>query len=297
MSIFLKLKTLILAALFFTISQSSLYGFELAVIQSVSVNGESFVTRNGKQFGIIPGQEMTFLTDEFSVVAKADKVTRHFTLWKPVDSKLNVPFHREQIVTMQKSSERNWSMFNPEQIANGGIRYPYALIGRWYYGKGLSQTVSGVDNISTDRTSYQIEALWQKKVFGHFAFGFGGRIERELSEIQVANIVSTRWFLIGEASYYFGKTELITDLNPYFALTIGVGRSSSTVANSNQSGMAYVLPCARFGAEIPMGDEFALQLEGALESLNANETFDNNHPTSMNQISYKLGISLMSLYR
>ena len=293
----LSLAMAICFVLFTIINPMSAHAIELAIVQAVSVGGESFVTRNGTDYGILEGQEMTFLTDDLSLVCRAEKVSRNFAHWRPIDPKARVPFEREQVITMERSSEKIWSMFNPDEIKSEGVRYPFALIGRFHYGKGLSQSVSGVDNVDVDRTANEYEVVWRWKFSKYLSWAMGARYEQELTQTEVADVFSTRYFLLNELTYHFGRPDVLSTLDPYFGATLGIGRSTSTVINDTQSGMAYVMPRLRLGVELQPWNEYGIQVEGALEALNASESFNTSGAQVTNQISWSVGLGFISLYR
>ncbi len=88
----------------------SVFAYEEVIIQAVSDSQKTFVTRNGKKQGIIGGHQATFITDNVAVVAKAQTVTREYTVWKLETPHASVPFIKGQIVTYQDAKEYAWTL-------------------------------------------------------------------------------------------------------------------------------------------------------------------------------------------
>ena len=69
------------------------FGYELVIIQGLSTEKQTFITRGGKDQGVFQGENRTFTSDNVSVIAKAITVSREFTQWEIKNDFTEVPFH------------------------------------------------------------------------------------------------------------------------------------------------------------------------------------------------------------
>mgnify|MGYP000362647396 CR=1 FL=1 len=82
----------------------SALAFELIIVQGVSQKKQTFITRGGKNKEIFEGKNVTFTSDNISVIATAITVSREFTQWEIKNDYSEVPFRKGEILTMYNPS-------------------------------------------------------------------------------------------------------------------------------------------------------------------------------------------------
>jgi hypothetical protein len=278
---------------------------ELIVIQTVSTTRQSFVIQKGLKDGIAKGMEVIFGNENVSVVCKAYEVSREYSLWKPVDKWINIPFNKQEIISMNTHSFGNIAVdlgsdvndLTPKvdlNIVYEKIRTKDNWAIRYSYGGTLNQSSSSVssNNYSKRKSEDYI-----------FEYGFRLRPEMEISlgaryDYAVYRLTSpeldvptTRVFLLTGFTYHF--INLSDNKNNFYAaISLGIGKSNTVVNNATATGIASILPQARFGYLMPIGKTVALTTELSLESVSSRETFSDGVSQNTSDINAKISIGL-----
>ena len=277
---------------------------ELTVIQTVSKNRRSFVVAKGIKDGVIKGQEMIFANDNVSIVCKASEVSRGFSLWVPVDSKITVPFNKEDIISSNSTVYGNVALEivsdpNLTPTINYNEVYKkfrtlnnYAI--KASYNKGLTQSSSSVsDEKNTGRTGYNFSADYNYRFLPEFEMSFGARIDNEVYRIEEPelDIPTSRVMATIAATYHFINFSKDQN-NFYLTVAAGIGRSQTTIDDEQTSGIVTLLPEVRVGYMMPFTKSMAMVFEGSVESLSATEAFADGTEQSTNILNMKASIGL-----
>lgn len=278
---------------------------ELLVIQSASSDKRSFVIQKGLKDGIAKGQEVIFAGDNVSVVCKAIEVNRDFSYWRPVDKEINVPFKRDQIVSMNTHTFGNIAVdfgegvkrLTPEVDVNviyGKLRSENNITIRYSYGFALSQSSSSV---STTQNSRRIgeDFLFEygNRLSPQFELAFGVRLDYDIYRLEnpELDIPTERQMLT--ASLIYHAIDFSNSKNNFYAgVTVGIGNSKTTVSNSSSSGTATLLPQVRLGFLLPLSTSMAMISELSAESVGAQEKFSDGSKQETTQINTKFSVGL-----
>lgn len=269
---------------------------KLIVIKDVSTGDKSFMVAHGASDGVFVGQRALFATTEVSLTAKVVEVNRQYSVWEPEDENLKVPFKREQIVTFNHNPEGIWTEM--PKLTSSYEPYTFSPEHFWIFRGALSYALTEtVSDAAADRrpvrTGIQVEALYAKQINTRFDWGLGIRVDSENAEQADPSLTipTLRFFGIGEVIYHFEPLQGSNN-NFYLGLAIGIGRSQTEVAETVSAGLSYVLPSFRIGFLRPMSDNYAFLLEGAIEGIHSQESFEDESAQSTTIINSKISFGV-----
>lgn len=288
-----------LAWLILLISSSFLssptWAYELVVIQTVSKTGHTFITRTGKKDGVFPGKKVTFTSDNVSVIAKALEVTREFTQWRIENKLTEIPFAKEQVVTMYDATEYLWAL-SPEEVKSKYIKSEIfaprlSLAAHLSLFRGLSASVSEAADTSDQRGGLVFEGMMEREFTKNVAFAGGFRYSREITNVAEASFTTSQVLAILEARYYFDKIPQFYNTRVGLALGAGYGQSQTTTSGQTSSGNAAILPITKVSLNFPVNDLTEFVIEGAFESARIEEEFADGAGQSSNTDNLKYGMA------
>jgi len=297
----LKLFTLLLGL---SISKFAYAKEELTVIQTVSKDRRSFVVSKGIKDGILKNQEVIFANDNVSIVCKAIEVNRNFSMWVPVDSLITVPFKKEEIVASNSAVYGNVAL----EIAGDPGLVPKENLNEKYrkfrlednvtmkigYNKSISQSTSSVaDDTNSSSVGFSAAFEYNKKLIPEFELNFGARYDKDIFKIEDQNLDVPITRVMGTigATYHLSNYSSGPQ-NVYFALAVGIGKSTTDVNGEFSSGFVKLLPEARVGYFMPFSKSTAMIFEASIESLSSTEEFDDGTEQTTNVVNLKGSIGL-----
>lgn len=268
--------------------------FELIVVQGVSQKKQTFITRGGKNKGVFEGKNVTFTSDDISIIAKAITVSREFTQWEIKNNYADVPFRKGEILTMYNTTEHLWAL-SPGEIRRKYIKKELFKIKRslethFSFSKGLSESASEVVSQNTNRGGFQFDGMYRKELSLNYAYAFGLRYVREVVNTPLASLINQRFMGIFEGRYYFDP---IADFyNARIGLTLGLGFGQSRTETSGQAsyGNAMLLPSTKLSLGFPISKKWDTEFYGAFESLRLEEEFADGQEQSTNLTNSKFGV-------
>lgn len=278
---------------------------ELMVVQTVSKNRGSFVINKGIKEGVIKGQEVIFANENVSILCKAQEVNRSYSLWIPIDRNITIPFNKEDFVSYNTHAYGNVALDIVGDINNLTPEVNYEEIFKKFrssntyslkgsYEQGLSQSSSDVsaDN-NSKRTGYNFTLDYNYRFLPEFEMSGGIRYDSEIYRLNTINLDIPTNRIMGTISATYHLTNLSKNKNNfYLSLAAGIGKSTTTVNGSNSTGIVTLLPEARVGYLMPFSPKVAMIFEGAVESLNAHESFKDSaeQVTSILNVKFTLGL-------
>jgi len=271
---------------------------ELVIIQAVSTTKKNFVVRRGFEEGVSVGQESLFSTANFSVLCRAVEVTRHHSLWIPLDKRAKVPFDRKDYVTfsnnVEKVSIKIADIVEQKKETARWKRKEY-WITRFSISAAMWESVSETNaEREANRGGFQFEVYGSRTVYEDIELAIGVRFDQETAIIDESNleIPTTRYMLMGELIYNFPNFDGTKD-NVYAALGGGIGLSYTTVNEQQSSGIAYLAPIVRLGYKKTLSPKYALLLEGVGEAISMEETPENEEDvqtTNIVNLKFSMGL-------
>lgn len=269
---------------------------EMVIVKTVSTSAKTFVINKGKPDGVIPGTKAIFTTNNYSLVAKAVQISQNYSLWKVQNNTATVPWIRDQIIMMNKSTETIWALKPDGMLIRFDeeykVRTQRSLILRTSFVRGMSQSISDAPADDVSRTGYQFDAIYEFQFNDMFSFGAGIRLEQESTAVIGAQFETGRYMLAADLTYYFPKIEMLDNLQVYFGTTFAWGYSNTNLDLYSQSGTASVFPSVRIGANFPLSDWWEVMPEVGFESLRSDETAQDGFTQTLNQTSLKGTIGL-----
>ncbi|MDO9181150.1 MAG: hypothetical protein Q7U04_02015 [Bacteriovorax sp.] len=278
---------------------------ELMVVQTVSTDRRSFVVAKGVKDGIATGQEVIFANENVSILCRAYEVNRNYSLWRPIDKNINIPFNKEDFISYNSHAYGNVALEIVGDINNLTPEVNYDIEFRKFrssnnfslkasFDQGFSQSSSDVsaDN-NSKRSGFSYALEYNFRFLPEFEMSFGGRIDNEvyrLTDPQL-DIPTTRVMGTIAATYHlmaFSKNKN----NFYLTLAAGIGKSTTTVNEETSSGIVTLLPEVRLGHIMPYSKSVAMIFEASIESLSAHEKFSDNTEQVTNILSAKLTLGL-----
>lgn len=283
---------LMLALLLFA-SLSATHAYELIVIQGISNEKQTFVTRGGKDKNIFEGQNMTFTSDNISVIAKAVTVTREFTQWEIKNEYSEIPFRKGELVTMYNSTEHLWAL-SPGSVRRKYIKSEFFRTKNSFEGgmaltRGISETVSEVPNDATQRGGYHFEGMYKSELSLNWAYAVGLRLVREVVNTPIASLVNQQFLGLAEIRYYFDPIDDFYRARVGLSLGIGYGQSRTVTSGQTSFGDAFLLPATKISLDIPINEKYDFGTFAAFESLRAEEGFADGFDQTTNLINSKIG--------
>ncbi len=269
--------------------------FELVLIKTVSSTKKSFAIKLGKKDGIFIGQEGIFTTDKISVQAKVITVTHIYSQWKILAKNAQVPFKKNQMVTMSNSNISTWVKLPEKHIKRqldvAKYKREHDVQGQLYgirmaFVKGISEVVSDVEpDIQSERNAFHIEGYYEKFMVPNFSLGVGLRYERETSAYLNATLISNRYLGYFDLTYYFA--DLSTKYKLYTTLSIGAGLSKTASQETSQNGYSILLPGAKIGLLQKLSNNRLLQYELGPEWLTNIEAIPGADQQTISQLNFR----------
>lgn len=275
--------------------------FELIMLQAVSADKKTFVTRNGKRSGVIQGMRGTFTAEDVSVLAKVTNVTGNFTQWELINPDATLPFEKGSIITYYPATEYIWALA-PEKERKKYIKSEIQVSRQSFLFKGaltraISESVSDAPANTPRRGGYLGEVYYEKEFFENFAFDLGFRYEQEIINYTGASLTTKRSMAIGDIIYYFSQIkDYIGGGRLYLALGLGYGLSNTKTESLEQSGVVSLLPVFRGGLSLPFNKEYEFLLDTAFESLNTREEQVTGRIQTTTQTNFKVGFGLRRFF-
>ena len=272
------------------------HAYELIMIQGVSDTKRTFVTRNGKRQGIIPGITGTFTAEDISVLAKATTVTGNFTQWELVNKEAQLPFEKGAIVTYYPATEYIWALA-PEKERRKYIKSQVPTLKKsWLFkggfSRGLSDSVSETPASANERGGYMAELYREQDFYYNFAWDIGVRFEREMINYTNASYQTDRTVLIADIIYYMDAFQEYINGKLYMAMGLGYGLSETTTVTLRQTGYVGLLPVVKLGVALPLNEDWEFLTDGAFESLQTQETQQDGRLQTTTQTNFKIGFGL-----
>lgn len=275
---------------------SSVYAYELTIIQGISRSGQTFITRNGKKNGILAGKKATFTADNVSIIAKAIQVTREFTQWEIENNFTDVPFRKGQVVTYYDTQEYLWAL-TPEKIKSKYIKSQLysprkSISANSSFYRGITESVSGIDKQSVNRGGLQLEGYFEKEINRNIAAAAGLRYTYETINVAEATLSSSRFLGILEGRYYFNPMRYFFAARVSISLGIAYGQSSTDTDGLVSSGTALILPITKLGLHLPLSKKLDFTIESAFESLETSEKLQDGTDQVTNVNNFKIGVGV-----
>lgn len=287
--------------LLFLLMTASAHAFELIMIQAVSNTKRTFITRNGKREGIIPGVTGTFTAENVSILAKAINVSGNYTQWQIINSEALLPFEKGTIVTYYPATEYIWALA-PESERKKYIKTLIPVLRRSFVlkgslSRGLSESVSDAPANTPRRGGYMGEVYYEKEVWGGLAFDIGVRYEQEVINYTGASLVTKRNLLIADAIYYFNSfKDYLSGGRFFLSAGIGYGLSNTSTVGLEQSGPVALLPTVKAGISLPFNEDWEFVLDSAFESLSTREEQASGRIQTTTQTNFKVGAGLRRFF-
>ena len=274
----------------------SAHAYELIMVQAVSDSKRTFITRNGKRQGILPGLTGTFTANDVSILAKAINVTGEYTQWEVSNPGLSIPFEKGTIVTYYRTTEQLWALA-PERIRQKYIKSQMppertSLVFKTSITRGLNESVSEAPANEANRGGVTFETYYEKDIAYGFAFDVGFRYEREIINYESASFTTTRAMFLADALYYFSTFKEYIPGKFFLGLGLGYGVSNTQTTALSQSGVVALVPAFKAGVTYPFNETWELILDGAFETLQTREEQEDGHEQTTTQTNFKTGIGL-----
>lgn len=297
--------SLIIIAILAVFSINTFAKEELTIVQIVSNNRHTFVIQKGLKDGISRGIEVIFGNENSSIVCRAIEVSREYSLWAPVDKFVNVPFNKLDVISLNTHAFGNIAVDvgNGKQNISSNIdnNKVYAKIRteddwsvRYSYGGAVAQSSSSVSTSqNSKKISEDFDAEYGFRMSPEIEFSIGARLNYALYRLSapVLDVSTNRNFLM--SSFVFHFVNLSDNQNNIYAgISLGIGKSTTTLDNKSSSGLAYVLPQLRLGYLIPFTKTLAFIGETSIESIVSRENFSNGSAQNNSDINVKLSIGL-----
>lgn len=275
---------------------TSLYAYELVIIQAVSSSDKTFLTRTGKSQGIFRGKKATFTSENASIIATAITVSRDQTQWRIDNDVTGVPFTKGAIVTYYDATEYLWAL-SPESVKRKYIKNRIhenktSLELAVALNQTLSESVSGVESELSQRGGYQFELGLEREFSESFTIAFLARYARELINANAASLTNQRFMGIVEPRYYFEPIRSFSNARIFLGLGFGYGRSQTTTTALATSGDSKLLPGAKIALDIPIKPLWHLLIDTTFESLVTEEKLENGQTQDTTFTNFKTGIGI-----
>jgi len=278
---------------------------ELIIVQAVSKDKISFVVSKGIKDGIQKGQEVIFANENASIVCRAVEVNRNYSMWKPADTRIMVPFTKEDIISYNTHAYGNVALDIASDINRLTPKTNYNEVFKKFriqdnysfkisYDSGLAQSSSDVStDKNTKRSGYTFDIEYNHRFMKEFEMSGGLRIENEvyrLSSPQL-DIPTSRVIATLAATYHFVNFS-DSESNFYISLATGMGTSKTTINEEVSSGYVSLLPEVRVGYLMPFSKTLALLFESSVDSIVSKETLSNGTSQTTNMLNMKFSLGL-----
>lgn len=272
------MRHLILICFLFIGTRNIWASYELIVIQGISKERQTFITRNnnsGDDSEVFVGKRVTFTSENTSVIARAREVTREFIQWEIENDFTEAPFDRGSLVTMYDTTEYLWTL-TPEKIKRKFIRnrafiprrsleYGLSLAG------GLSESVTETLPDNADRGGYHFDFVFRKQYSLNWAIAFGLRYDREIVNLTASSLTNQRFMGTGELRYYFDPMYDFYNAQIGLGIGLGFGQSRTETPGIATFGNALLLPATKLAISFPIDRETDVEFSGAFESFRLDE--------------------------
>lgn len=274
--------------------------FELVVIQGLSKEKQTFVTRNDKgkrsSSKTFKGKKVTFTSENVSIIARAIKTTSEFIQWEIENDYTDVPFRRGQIVTMYDTTEYLWTL-TPEAIKRKYIKDNLykprrSIEAQLAFTKTLSESVTDTSAQNVDRGGFQLDATFRKEFSINYALAYGVRFAREIINLPEASLINTRFLGLLEGRYYFDPLEDFFNAQVGLGLGFGFGQSRTETTGQTTFGSAVLVPSTKISLMIPIDKQYDMEFLAAFESLRLDEANSNNEDQTTNLTNSKIGVMI-----
>ncbi len=280
-----------------TLFSANLWAERLYVVEQVSDSRSVFVINHGMKDGIIAGQRSLFTTKDFSMVAIAEKVTRFYSIWRPIDPNYQVPFKAHEVVHYNSNRDGIFKeipqlkyeydklkAYQKHLLSLKRIFHPYTL--RITVINGISESASDVGVIQDySRLGIHYSLFYNLPLSPSFALNFGGRYDAENLKMNfdpgLTIPVSRLSALIG-VTYFFNGDIARSKYYYYMHLTAGLGKADSVVSGEQVSGSSIILPSVALGLELKLTKRYAFILELGIESIKTSDTFSESGESQIN---------------
>lgn len=272
----------------------SAWAYRLVIIQGISKEKQTFVTRGGKNLGIFEGKNHTFTTDNVSVIAKAITVSREFTQWEIKNDFADVPFRRGERVVMYDTTEHIWALSPAEVqrklIKTNIFRVKHSFEGHFSFARALSESTSQAIPQNLNRGGYQFDGMYRREFNFNYAYALGLRYSREVLNAPEASFINQRFLGIVEGRYYFDPIGDFYNARIGLTLGFGYGQSRTTTAGQASFGNVVLIPSTKISATFSLDHKKEIDFVGAFESLRIDESFADGFDQTTNLTNSKFGI-------
>jgi hypothetical protein len=289
-------KMLILATLAFHSLCAASY--KLVIIQTVSKNKRSFVTRQGRKDAITPGLHASFSNERISILAKAKEVTRNYTIWSPVEKNLFISFKKGETLAFNRTAEY-LSRFKPDEslkIKKDKEKEQTAISFNISLVKGLSQSFSGVSDYNYNRGGFQYHGAFHYSTQDDVYWVYGVTYESEATASQTLYTTSKRFYFTFNIDYKLINFYEFYNSTLYVSVGVGIGFTNTSILTSDQVGLALSLPETKFIVEFPFSKKNSFTVNFAFESISLIEVLTDKSKQTTDALNAKIGIGILNYY-
>lgn len=268
--------------------------YELVMIQAISTEKRTFITRTTQDTKTFVGKKTTFTSDNVTFIAVAKTVSREFTLWEIENDLTDVPFESGDLVTMYDTTEYLWTL-TPEKIKRKYIKSKLysprrSLEGQLSFSRGLSESVTETESQNVDRGGIIFEMQFKREFNLNWSFSYGIRYDQENVNIANATLVNKRFMGIIEGRYHFEPFSDFYNSQLGISLGFGYGQSQTESSSLTTSGVSVLLPSTKILLDFPLNKDYDFGLHAAFESIRLEEQTADDANQTTNLISTKIGI-------
>ncbi len=281
--------------IFVTVSLSRAYSFELVIIQGLSKEKQSFVTRNNEESDVFIGKRATFTSENTSVIARAIEVTREFVQWEIENDFTDTPFPRGTLVTMYDTTEYLWTL-TPEKVKRQFIQSRVfiprrSLEGVFSLARALSESVTDTLPTNADRGGYHFELVYRRQYNINWAMAYGIRYDREIVNLPDSSLTNQRFMGTAELRYYFDPMYDFYNAQVGLGLGVGFGQSRTETTGIATYGNAVLLPSTKISLTFPIDKDSDFEFSGAFESFRLDEEDVDSRDQTTNLDSTRVSIA------
>lgn len=272
---------------------------EMIIVQTVAKDYKSLAIRKGKEDGISVGQESYFATQKVGFIAKAIKVTRNFSIWKPTDYRALIPFEKDQVIIFNPAPEAIWAAIDkklPKSSQKLRTFHKNSTQAHWLLSgslfQGLTETIDGVEgSTSTSRAGLNLGLKRESDLSESLSYSYGARVDRELTETSQISATTNRLFATVDLSYHFPRFEFDTFHHMYIGGAFAYGYTMTSIGGESQKGPGMIIPWAFFGIQLGEANSKFWRLQVEFEQVISTqkiETIDSSIDQKIEQTNIKL---------
>ena len=290
------------------VDHQSLQADEGVLIKGISAGGRSFVVNLGAQDGIAYGQQSLFTSMDYSMSARAIKVARYYSLWKPMNPYIIIPFTQEEFIHFSPSPDGVWNEIpnlrleiakRDQEVANRkkwrDHRSENSLIVKFALSGSMSEVANQETSNEQDRSrsGKNFSFVYQQYFAKNTNVAIGGRYDNEILNIpnQERTIPSSRVLLVGEMSYDLNS--VLAQRSFYLSAGGGVGVSQTNYENAAVLGNALLFPALSVNMVLKMDRNTKFLLYLGLENILTSEQFNDGTSVSTQILSYAMGVGMI----